>query len=249
MSDTGSRTVRTIAGLMLFSLMALLAFIAFRPRLGHALAAIQFFGKLKANWTAQEWVALFAPAAAYGLAQSFHWMDCKWKGGGIRDRVYSIKGEHYVLDSGVLSATMTKQSVLAAIAAILLALMQGKRGALSWVPLDESFPVMMAELATLGFLISIVLLLVSMKCYDYANRFNLEDVYRAELVSKGLDLDIWSWYTLLCALVYGIATISAAFSILASFVTGYLLWWYYFVHPSDNMKRRFAEGSTSRSNK
>jgi hypothetical protein len=239
MPDTGATAVRKIAGLMLFGLMTLLAFVAFQPKLSDALTAVQFLGRMRTDWAPQEWVALLAPVAAYVLAQIFHWMDNKWKGGGIRNRVYSIEGKHYVLDSGVLSATMTKQSVLAAIAAILLALIQGKRGTLSLVPMDNSFPVLMAELSTLGFLVSIVLLLVSMKCYDYANRFNLEDVYRAELVSKGLDLDIWSWYTLLCALVYGIAVISAAFSILTSFVTGYLLWWYYFVHPSHSIRRRF----------
>jgi hypothetical protein len=189
----------------------------------------------------RQWIAILAPILAFIVAKLIHWLDLKYQGGGIRHRVLGIGVDRFEIDPGVLAATMTKQSVLAAIAAILLAIVQTARGALSQtgtvepsVQTDSSFlpfPMFAAELSTIGFLVSILLLLVSMKCYDYANRFKLPKAYKFTLIDKGLSFDIASWYALLYSFTLGIASISVTTSILLSILSAYLLWGYYFIHP------------------
>lgn len=196
------------------------------------------------HFSAREWVSLLTPIVAYFLAQIFHLLDERFEGGGIRSRICAVKraSRHtYDLNPSVIATTMTKQSVLTAIAAILLAVLQGYQQGAAPRATDE-FSQFAARLSMIGFLVSILLLLVSMKCYDYACRFNLDRIYRAELVSKGLTLDIWSWYLLLFSLTVGVASINTTVSIVISFVAGYLLWWYYFIHPRSE-KTQTATGT------
>jgi hypothetical protein len=200
-------------------------------------------------FNAREWVALLTPIAAYFLAQIFHVLDERFRGGGIRNRVHDVKRANsytYDLNPSAIAATMTKQSVLTAIAAILLAVLQGYRqGGNPDLGTTREFSFFAARLSMFGFLVSIVLLLVSMKCYDYACRFNLVNMYRAELVSKGLTLDIWSWYLLLFSLTIGVASLNPTVSIMMSFVAGYLLWWYYFIHPRAEIRIGAEAGASA----
>ncbi|HEX8736568.1 MAG TPA: hypothetical protein VF721_14655 [Pyrinomonadaceae bacterium] len=196
------------------------------------------------NLSVMEWVVITAPIIAFGISKVTHYLDRQCKGGGIRHVVTSLKTNRYATDASVLAATMSKQSVLAAIAAILLGIIQGVKSELEKqasnsdilqsplaAPDIMPFPLVAAELSTIGFLISILLLLISMKCYDYSSRFNFHPVYKITLISKGLDLDILSWYALLFSFALGIASMSESISILLSFMTGFLLWWYYFIYP------------------
>lgn len=197
----------------------------------------------------REWASLITPAAAGVLALIFHILDKRFMGGGIGHRVNIVRkltSRSYDLTPGAIAATMTKQSVLIAIAAILLGIVQVYHGDGRLTPSGKSeFKILTSRMSMLGFLLSIVLLLVSLKCYDYASRFNLKDVYKAELVRKGLRLDIWSWYLILFSLVIGVASLNTAISITVSFVVGYLLWWYYFIHPqSENRSERRHQRKT-----
>src|SRR5829696_4334203 len=217
--------VRWVTLALLLTAALILSCFAFRDSIRDTLEPYSF--------SAREWVSLLTPIVAYFLAQIFHQLDERFEGGGIRSRVLAVKRANrhtYDLNASVIATTMTKQSVLTAIAAILLAVLQGYRQDADSQATGE-FSSFAARLSMIGFLVSIVLLLVSMKCYDYACRFNLDRIHRAELVSKGLTLDIWSWYLLLFSLTVGVASISTTVSIIISFVAGYLLWWYYFVHP------------------
>lgn len=193
-------------------------------------------------FSVRELVSLATPIVAWVLAMIFHVLDKRFRGGGIKDRVdivTKLTGRSYDLTPGAIAATMTKQSVLIAIAAILLGVVQAyHRGSGDAVVIRESeFKIFSSRASMLGFLLSIVLLLVSLKCYDYACRFNLKDLYKAELIKKGLVLDIWSWYLILFSLVIGVASLSTTVSIAVSFVVGYLLWWYYFIHPKSEHYR------------
>ncbi|HEY0557899.1 MAG TPA: hypothetical protein VGG20_26855 [Thermoanaerobaculia bacterium] len=184
------------------------------------------------SFSAKEKVSLITPIVAGALAGIFHALDNWFKGGGIKDRINELKSKSYDLSAGAIAATITKQSVLIAIAAILLGVVQAysREGDHA----KSKFVLFSSEMSMIGFLLSIVLLLVSLKCYDYACRFKLKDRYKAELVRKGLVLDIWSWYLILFSLVVGVASLSPTLSIAVSFVVGYLLWWYYFIHPNAN---------------
>jgi hypothetical protein len=194
-----------------------------------------FFTVRFGHLTAREWVVLITPIVGALIATATHNADSYWKGGGIRHRVKQISGGHYLVQADVAAATITKQSVLAAIAAILLSIVQTARVAGSHPGAAVGFPALAAELSTVGFLTSIVLLLVSMKCYDYANRFNLQREHKEVLLKKGLRLDIYSWYLLLYSFGMAAAIISETLSVVLTIVIGILLWWYYFIHvkPED----------------
>ncbi len=231
-SPTQSKNIKRLslaALLVVATLLLLLAFaLGARPL---TLAAIKNFFTLRfENLTAREWAVLLTPAFGAVIATLTHYADWKWKGGGIRHRVKEIAGGHYQVQADVAAATMTKQSVLAAIAAILLTIVQTARHAGTGPGTPLSFPTFAAELSTVGFLASIVLLLVSMKCYDYANRFNLHQDHKEVLLKKGLNLDIYSWYLLLYSFGMASAIISETLSIVLTIVIGILLWWYYFIH-------------------
>jgi len=106
-------------------------------------------------------------------------------------------------------------------------------------------------------MISILLLLVSVKAYDYAIRFcwekhrfyqkayktkNFKDQivqrrgnYKAQLLSKALDLDIKSYYCLLFFFVLSMGLLSWVLPILGSFYMGVLLLKYYFFDFDDEI--------------
>jgi catechol 2,3-dioxygenase-like lactoylglutathione lyase family enzyme len=173
-----------------------------------------------------EFVALITPGLAILMAAFAHWRDDRKKGRGVKDIITRTVGKFpYSLDADVISASMTKQSVLAAIAAALVALIQ------LYNP-NDSRKVMYQEvvktISTIGFAFAILLLLVSMVCYDYAGRFRWPPFYKAQLVHKALVLDVWSWYLLLASFVLTLALVQPWLSILTSITAGFLMWWYYF---------------------
>ncbi len=227
--------VKPLSLVILVGAALILSWFAFGHRSNRITSDIvsTHFRRRFSNLGVREWVAFITPITAYIIARFTHWLDEICDGGGLRHRVYDISGERFSLDADVIAATMTKQSVLAAIAAILLTIVIEVRHNLPQSAPNEpiSFPFLATELSTIGFLLSILLLLVSMKCYDYAARFNLPETYRITLIDKGLDLDILSWYLLLFSFALGIASMSVTLSILLSFIGGYSLWWYYFIHP------------------
>lgn len=191
-----------------------------------------FITRRFSHLTAREMAVLLAPVVAGGIALLTHIADGLMKGGGIRHRVRETHPMHVQPDSAAISATLTKQSVLAAIAAILLVIVQTVKGAIPNGSPDVAvgFPALAAELSTIGFVTAILLLLISMKCYDYAHRFNLAKKYKDTLLHKGLKLDINSWYLLLYSFAMGVAVISETLSILLTMFGGLMLWWYYFIH-------------------
>jgi hypothetical protein len=253
--DFNPRVKRLYLGLLTtLSIVVVIGAFLFDPK-PISVSATEYIQKRFSNLTPKQWIAILSPIVAFIVAKSIHWADKKHNGGGIRHRVIDIGVDRFEINAGVLSATMTKQSVLAAIAAILLAIVQAVRNALSQAnaiepsALNDSstlpFSMFAAELSTIGFLVSILLLLVSMKCYDYANRFKLADVYKITLVDKGLKFDIASWYALLYSFILGIASISVTISIFLSILAAYLLWGYYFIHPIETVKDAFPVKQTA----
>ena len=176
------------------------------------------------GFSARQWASLLTPVAALTLAFAAHRSDGKWNGRGIRDLTQKMKDNAYNLETDVIAASMTKQSVLAAIASILIVIIQA-------APKTTDYLRVVWVISTIGFVLSILLLLVSMVCYDYASRFNWSSFYKAQLVGKALDFDIWSWYCLLTSLVLSIALISVRLSIVSGMFGGILMWWYYFFRP------------------
>jgi hypothetical protein len=180
--------------------------------------------RAKSSFTTPEWVALITPGLAILMALFAHWRDEASHGQGVKDIIKRVVGKNpYNLEADVMSASMTKQSVLVAIAAALMAVIQLYPKA----PATEYWT-LVKELSTFGFAFAILFLLVSMVCYDYASRFRWPTVYKAQLVHKALLLDVLSWYFLLTSFILTIALISPRLSILMSIVSGVLMWWYYF---------------------
>lgn len=191
-------------------------------------------------FSAVEWVALITPLIAILMAAFAHSKDDSSKGRGVKDVITRTVGKTpYSLDADVISASMTKQSVLVAIAAALVAVIQlynPGSGALPGSPTLgttlDSGKVMYQELiktiSTIGFAFAILFLLVSMVCYDYAGRFRWPTFYKAQLVRKALALDVWSWYLLLVSFVLTLALARPWSSILTCITAGFLMWWYYF---------------------
>ena len=188
----------------------------------------------------RQWIYLSAPLITFLSTVITHSLDDKKGGGGIRHRAAEINGI-YNLDAQVISATMTKQSVLAAIASILIIVVQGARGLLQPGAPPPHFSILVERVATVGFLIAILLILLSVKTYDYANRFKWENhqsyqreeegeysYYRVRLVGKALQLDIYSYYFLLFSFVLSTALIKDWLPIFASIACGVLLWLCYF---------------------
>lgn len=188
-------------------------------------------------FSAVEWVALITPGIAILMAAFAHWRD-EWSNGrGVKDIITRTVGRFpYSLDADVISASMTKQSVLAAIAAALVAVIQLYNPGLVVPPasqtpgttLNSIYQEWVKTISTFGFAFAILLLLVSMVCYDYAGRFRWPTFYKAQLVRKALLLDVWSWYLLLGSFVLTLALVRPWLSIFTCITAGFLMWWYYF---------------------
>ncbi len=173
------------------------------------------------EFKAAEFIALITPAVALLTAWFAHYGDEHYRGRGIKHIVKKMGPECYNLDTNVITGSMTKQSVLAAIASILVALVQQ-------YPSQNAFGVLVKFLTTCGFGFTILFLLVSMVCYDYASRFQWKQFHKAQLVRKALLLDVWSWYFLLTSFILSIALISPRLSVATCVSAGILMWWYYF---------------------
>jgi hypothetical protein len=178
-----------------------------------------------------ELIALLTPAVALLTAWFAHYGDERYGGRGIKHVIQQVKKskQSYNLKPEVITGSMTKQSVSAAIASILVALVQQ-------YPNQTTFGTLIKFLTTCGFGFTILFLLVSMVCYDYASRFRWKPSHKAQLVRKALLLDVWSWYFLLTSFVLSLALISARLSVATCVLAGILMWWYYFF-PGRRSKR------------
>jgi len=179
-------------------------------------------------------VYLLTPALTFAFTLVAHFVDRTWAAGGVAHRGDEIERLHD-LQTDVVTGTMTKQSVLAALAAVFIAFVQQGRGD------ADAYQMLARTLATAGFSVSILLMLVSVKTYDYANRFNWEEhtkhgpsdpsdkcSYRVQLVSKAFRLDIVSFYFLLFTAILTTGLVEPWYPIAASALCGILLWVSYF---------------------
>lgn len=200
------------------------------PRLldepGQLSGAIQKWRYERRHWRPAEILSLVLPIFVLPtLAVVFHKLDWKYGGGGIKDRVDWLRRPHSRLEPDVIAGTMTKQSILAAIAAIFLSSTNvGRMNSLK-------FSEFATAVATLGFSAALLLLIVSALSYDYANRFRLAEEERYELARKGLRLDIFAWYVLVASYITSMAARLVLTSIAVSVGTAFLVRWYYFVSP------------------
>lgn len=186
-----------------------------------------------ADWTWAAGVALVFPGIVLPLlAWLFHFLDERCGGGGIKNRFRRAKRPKFIVNADVIGASMTKQSVLAAIAAIFLT--DAEKGSFT----SDVFPENAMALSRIGLSVAMLLLIISVLSYDYANRFNLAETERYELLRRGLRLDAFAWYVLAASYIIGIAARNILVSILISILTGLLTWWYYFVETEDEAKAR-----------
>jgi hypothetical protein len=181
----------------------------------------------ESEFTAAEWVALITPLLALLMAWFAHDQDESHKGRGIKDILRrEVGSEPYSLQTDVIAASMTKQSVLAAVAAVSVTLIQ-------LFDRKDVFGKLVKFLSTVGFAFTILFLLISMVCYDYASRFHWPNFYKVKLVQKALLLDVYSWYFLLTSFLLSIALINPRLSVLTCVAAGVLMWWYYFFRCED----------------
>jgi len=176
-----------------------------------------------------------------------HLFDALLAGGGIAQRGQEIERLHD-LRTDVITGTMTKQSVLVALASIFIVFVQQEK-----TTGETDYFVVVRWVASAGFLTSIFLMLISVKTYDYANRFNwqehpdhIEDTrpdprYRLQLVRKAFRLDVIAFYFLLYTAIIATGLIERWFPIAASLVCGLLLWTTYFFSRG----KEGAEGATA----
>ncbi len=202
-------------------------------------------GGFRSDFTLTQWLVLITPALTLLTAWLAHYYDVSPEhegaknalfetgGGGVKDAILRIERENrYNLRTEVIAASMTKQSILAAISAGLIVFIQPSSGQLQ-ASGESLFKYCARGLATGGFAFAILFLLISMVCYDYASRFNWPDGYKSQLVRKALLLDVLSWYFMLTSFTLSIALISPRLSVLTCVCSGFLMWWYYFPqgHP------------------
>jgi hypothetical protein len=184
-----------------------------------------------------EYFALGSPLITAILGYFTHRLDKKHNGGGIAHRFKEIKSrlndnEHsFCSGASVVSASMTKQSVLAAVAAgILVVIIQSMQpDAISKIyKVNYNKLTAFASAVCLSF--ALLCNLVSLVCYDYSIRFNWkDDNLKINLVRKALHFDISSFYLL----SFGIIFAALFFNILLGLILNYfyalfLLRYYFF---------------------
>lgn len=87
------------------------------------------------RFTGTQWVSLVTPALALYMARFAHQQDDEKHGRGVKDIINQHgRRKAYNLETDVIAASMTKQSVLAAIASILVVVIQPSQnsGFLAW---------------------------------------------------------------------------------------------------------------------
>jgi catechol 2,3-dioxygenase-like lactoylglutathione lyase family enzyme/protein-S-isoprenylcysteine O-methyltransferase Ste14 len=182
-----------------------------------------------------ELVFIAAPVLTFLFTLTAHIVDKKLAGGGMAQRAVELKHLHD-LKPDIVTGTMTKLSVLVALAAIFIIIVQQD-------PALTGYTAFVRWIASVGFLISIFLMLISVKTYDYANRFNWEEhptrggaqwsYYRIQLASKAFALDISAFYFLLFTAILATGLVERWLPIPASLLCGFALWVTYFFFRKD----------------
>lgn len=178
----------------------------------------------------RELLFIAAPVLTFLFTIIAHVYDKLGAGGGMAQRADEIPHLHD-LKSDVITGTMTKQSVLVALSAILVVFVQQDSAA-------TDYTAFVRWIASTGFLISIFLMLISVKTYDYASRFNWEEhsrtggaawcYYRIQLVNKAFRLDIIAFYFLLFTAIVATGLVERWLPIPVSLLCGTMLWTSYF---------------------
>jgi hypothetical protein len=185
----------------------------------------------------RELLYIAAPIFTFVFTVIMHLADRHLFGGGIAQRGRETP-ELHKLEPDVISGTMTKLSVLAALASILIVFVQQ-------VPnTQDDYYLVVRLISSTGFLTSIFLMLISVKTYDYTNRFNWEkhphqqgargdSYYRVKLAEKAFRLDVASFYCLIFTAILSTGLIVRWFPIAGSLLCGLLLWLSYFFRKRD----------------
>ena len=163
-----------------------------------------------------------------------HRVDERREARGIRHSYKTLRSPKMAREPDIILAIMQRQNIHVAIAlGLLVAIFQSHflepRGRVSAITdIIKQFRICVAWIVTLGFALSVVLILVSALSYDYSCRFNWEEAHKRSLMRKGMKLDIWSWYAFTVSLILSIALVSPILCILINFSYGFLLLYYYF---------------------
>lgn len=178
--------------------------------------------------------AVFPLFFLFTLTISFlliHWLDRRFGGDGLSDRVLRQsesalvhRGYHY--DAQVVQGMLTKQAVFTAIA---VALLVAVAGALVFGPstLPSSQRLLLLMVAAALFL-TLLFALASITCYNHALQFQWQERYGTALVRVGSKLDIASFYLLSEGLLLAASLWRPWATYGFGFVFALLLYRYYF---------------------
>lgn len=179
---------------------------------------------------------IYMPFATIVLAYLIHWLDDKYKWHGIRN-IYNKKKqrlkEHgatermYQIGKEVVSVSITKQAIFAALGSGILAFLLNSK-----LNTSANTSSLSTELVTFvaifGLSIAILLTLISILCYDYSLRFNWDEDNTEELIRKGFYFDRLSFYSLTASLIFALAIVQPVLTLVINFLWGIGLWIYYF---------------------
>jgi hypothetical protein len=189
------------------------------------------YGNLK-NLNPLQGVGLLAPFVTALIIFYCHHDDCSREGWALKARFRRLRERRYNSDISLISAIITKQSVIAAIAIGALLLVSTS------IQQANFYMRLVARISTIGLSCSIVCTLVSILCYDYAARFNWRQDFREDLLRRGLIVEMIGWYLLTLSFVLAIGSFSVVLSLALNFIYGSLLLFYYYTSDSFRTKER-----------
>jgi hypothetical protein len=218
-----------------YSVWALLTLIAISLALS-SLSSTIFNGSVKPsrNWDLINIVSLSFVAITIIMIVITHKVDELRDGSGIRDKYKALNQPALDINADLVSAIMTRQSIHIAVAlGLVVVIVQGGRldpggDSPSLRDVLSQFQICVAWIATGGFSLSVVLILISALCYSYSCQFKWNNREQIDLARKGLKLDILSWYVFTVSLILSIAIISPLLCIIINASFGFLLLYYYF---------------------
>lgn len=225
---------RTAQWWLLTNLTAFLLVVVYLR--AHLVLRIDSLLDLTGQLTLFQWIGLLAPGLTAIFIFVCHRQDCAKDGPGLQARFRRIRGPKYTTEISFVSAAITKQSVLVAIAI----------GAILMVASREPgapFGRIVSGLAIFGLACSVVCTLVSILCYDYAVRFNWTIHYREDLLRKALLIEVWGWYLLTLSFILAIELVSISLGLTINLIYGLLLLFYYFPGRYYLAKERFWCGT------
>lgn len=218
-----------LAAVVLLSLMGVLAGILWQRQSEAAVALLALAGMQPSDAIHIAGPVLFLVAlfAAFAI---LHWVDRRWGGDGLSDRVLrrddlALVSRGYRYDPQVTQGLLSKQSIFTAIAVALLI------AVVSALVSDHALLVQKRSVLwaiAVAMVVTLLLAMASITCYTHALQFQWQEHYGAALVRTGSKFDMASFYLLSGSLLLGAALWQAWATYVLGLLYAVLLYWYYF---------------------